>query len=86
MVYAAAVSASLGRPDLVAEHRSVLETLGLPTKPSGARWEQVRDYMRVDKKYRAGIRMVVLNKPGVPEVVNVKEKVLRKAWDEVTSS
>jgi 3-dehydroquinate synthase len=85
MVYAAAVSAALGRPNLVDEHRSVLEALGLPTKPSGARWEQVLDYMRIDKKYRGGIRMVVLNEPGAPEVVNVKPKVLRDAWDEVTA-
>jgi 3-dehydroquinate synthase len=85
MVYAAIVAARLGRADLVEEHRETLGALGLPTKPSGARWEQVRDFMRVDKKYKGGVRMVVLNEPGQPEVVHVKEKILREAWDEVST-
>jgi 3-dehydroquinate synthase len=85
MVYAAAVGAALGHADLVDEHRSVLGSLGLPTTASGARWEQVRDFMRVDKKYRSGIRMVVLDAPGVPKVVHVKDKVLRDSWDAVAS-
>ena len=83
MVYAAIVGAALGRVDLVDEHRSTLDALGLPTTASGARWEQVRDFMRVDKKYKGGVRMVVLNTPGQPEVVAVKEKVLRDAWGQL---
>jgi 3-dehydroquinate synthase len=83
MVYAAAVGAALGRPDLTDEHRSVLDALGLPVVATGTRFDQVREFMQIDKKYKRGVRMVVLSEPGVPEVVNVKEKVLRQAWDAV---
>jgi 3-dehydroquinate synthase len=85
MVYAAAVSATLGRLDasLVDDHRRVLNGVDLPTTAAGVSWDQLRGFMRLDKKYRGGIRMVVLSALGQPEVVQVKEKTLRAAWGEV---
>ena len=86
MVYAASVSVALGRGDgsMLAEHRSVLDAVGLPTTASGSRWDQIREFMRRDKKYKSGTRMVVLDAPGRPEIVHVKDKVLRAAWDDVS--
>jgi 3-dehydroquinate synthase len=64
LVYAAELSRLAGRADdqLVARHRSVLESLGLPTSYPAGRWDPLYDAMRRDKKTRGDqLRFVVLD-------------------------
>lgn len=86
MVYAAAVSAASGVGDaqLLAEHRRVLEALGLPTRVEGVSWPEVRERMAMDKKYSRGQRLVLLEGVGNPIVREVPEKTLKKAFAEVS--
>jgi 3-dehydroquinate synthase len=68
LVYAAELAAAVGRlpSDVVARHRSVLSSLGLPTTYDGP-WPAVLEAMRVDKKARgAMLRFVVLDGIGRP--------------------
>jgi 3-dehydroquinate synthase len=63
MVFAAELARLAGRLDdaVVARHRAVLESLGLPTTYRGDRWEQLLSAMRRDKKTRGDLlRFVVL--------------------------
>jgi 3-dehydroquinate synthase len=63
MVFAAELARLAGRLDeeVVARHRSVLTSLGLPTTYRGDRWEQLSAAMRRDKKARGSLlRFVVL--------------------------
>lgn len=88
MVYAAAVSALIGLsgPDLIAEHRRVLDAVGLPTVVEGMSWNEVRERMAMDKKHAGGLRLVLLEGVGRPVVRPVPEKVLRRAFAEVSAS
>ncbi len=87
MVYAAAVSELLGvGHELVAEHRRVLESVGLPTRIDGVEWNDVRGRMAMDKKYARGQRLVVLKGMGAPVVQEVPEKVLKRAFGEVSAT
>ncbi|WP_020143974.1 3-dehydroquinate synthase [Terracoccus sp. 273MFTsu3.1] len=68
MVYVAELARLTGHltgPDgdaLVARHRSVLESLGLPTTYAGGRWDELLTAMRRDKKSRGStLRFVVLD-------------------------
>ena len=64
MVYAAELARLAGRltDDVVARHRSVLSTLGLPVSYRGDRWEQLLAAMQRDKKTRGSmLRFVVLD-------------------------
>jgi len=85
MVYAAAVSQIVARTteDLVASHRRILESVGLPTRVEGVTWSEVRDRMQLDKKYAQGMRLVLLTKGGEPVVERVSEKILERAFQEV---
>ena len=68
LVYAAELAAAVGRlpSDVVARHRSVLSSLGLPTTYDGP-WPAVLEAMRVDKKARGVVlRFVVLDGIGRP--------------------
>ncbi|MGH2759384.1 MAG: 3-dehydroquinate synthase [Actinomycetota bacterium] len=87
MVYAAAVSQLAGRVagDLVADHRRVLEAVGLPTGIDGVGWSEVRERMGMDKKYAKGVRLVILEGLGKPVVRTVPEKTLKRAFAEVSS-
>jgi 3-dehydroquinate synthase len=87
MVFAATVSAALGRSDesLAVEHERVLGGVGLPTKAAGVSWEQVKEFMKMDKKYRGGVRMVLLDAPGSPQIVRVSQRVLRDAFEKVSA-
>lgn len=87
MVYAAAVSERLGLADagLIAEHRRVLEAVGLPTTIEGLGWSEVRERMTMDKKYAGGVRFVLLEEPGRPVLRSVPERVLRRAYEDVAS-
>jgi 3-dehydroquinate synthase len=63
LVFAAALSARAGilDPDCAARHRTVLESLGLPTSYDAAAWPALRAAMSMDKKTRgATLRFVVL--------------------------
>jgi 3-dehydroquinate synthase len=87
MVYAAAVS-ELMDPEraLVADHRRVLESVGLPTRVKGVEWNDVRQRMTMDKKYARGQRLVVLRGIGAPVVQDVPEKILKRAFLEVSAA
>jgi 3-dehydroquinate synthase len=85
MVYAARVSSLLGLPDLVDEHRHVLEAVGLPTRVGGLGWSQVSKRMQTDKKFSGGARLVLLKGRGSPVVRKVDPKVLREAFAEVSA-
>jgi len=63
----------LGLPaDVVARHRDVFSSLGLPTSYDGASWGQLRALMARDKKARGDhLRLVLLRAPG--DVVIVKD-------------
>jgi 3-dehydroquinate synthase len=86
MVYAAAVAefADVAKTSLVAGHRATLESVGLPTRIEGVAWNDVRDRMMVDKKYAKGLRFVLLKQPGETVVDRVPQKVLAKAFEEVS--
>jgi len=70
LVYAAELARLAGRLDdaVVARHRSVLASVGLPTSYRADRWTQLMDAMSRDKKSRGSVlRLVVLDalaKPG----------------------
>ncbi|MBX9245866.1 3-dehydroquinate synthase [Actinotalea ferrariae] len=69
MVFAAELARLAGRlDDAVADrHRTVLESLGLPTTYRGDRWERLLTAMRRDKKSRGDLlRFVVLEGIGRP--------------------
>ncbi len=85
MTFAAALAAELGMPNFVAEHRRVLEALGLPTRGAGdIPVKAALEVMRGDKKYDAGIRFVLLEAPGKPTVVSdVSADAIERAYEEV---
>jgi len=85
MTFAAALAAELGLPNFIAEHRRVLEALGLPTRGVGdVPFKAVWEVMRGDKKYDAGIRFVVLEAPGRAKIVSdVPREALERAYEEV---
>jgi 3-dehydroquinate synthase len=69
MVFAAELARLAGYlpDDVVARHRSVLTSLGLPTSYRGDRWDQLLATMRRDKKSRGDLlRFVVLEGVGRP--------------------
>jgi len=69
MVFAAELARLAGRlgDDVVARHRSVLSSLGLPVTYRGDRWEQLYAAMQRDKKTRGDLlRFVVLEGVGRP--------------------
>ena len=73
LVFAAELSAARGRLDaaVVERHRAVLASLGLPTTYDRARWPQLLDAMRVDKKARGDrLRFVVLDGLGRPGILD----------------
>jgi 3-dehydroquinate synthase len=69
MVYAAELARLAGRldDDVVARHRAVLTSVGLPVTYRPDRWEQLHAAMRRDKKSRGDLlRFVVLDGVGRP--------------------
>lgn len=84
MMFAAHLGARLGLADLVAEHRRALEGLGLPVGGAGCAYEDVAGAWARDKKYRRGMRFVVLEDLGRPRLVgDVPEADLRAAYEAV---
>jgi 3-dehydroquinate synthase len=87
LVFAAALGRHAGRLDDVtaARHRSVLESLGLPTGYRADAWPDLHAAMRVDKKARgARLRFVVLDGPAQPSILDSPaDDLLRAAYAEV---
>ena len=82
MVFAAELARLAGRLDdgLVARHRSVLESLGLPQTYRGDRWPQLLDAMRRDKKTRGDVlRFVVLDGLARPSRLEGPDPALLRA-------
>ena len=90
MVFAAELAVRVGvmDPELLARHRSVLDSVGLPTSYAGADWEQRRAAMARDKKARgATLRFIVVSEAGVTQrLVGPDEALLREAFDAVSAS
>jgi shikimate kinase/3-dehydroquinate synthase len=85
MVFAAAIAelTGTGGADIVAQHRKAFDAVGLPTRVEGMSWGEVRDRMKIDKKYSRGLRFVLLTEPGKPVVQRVPQKMLERAFAEV---
>ncbi|WP_331714525.1 3-dehydroquinate synthase [Auraticoccus cholistanensis] len=83
MVYVAELAEVVGlqQPALRDRHRSVLTTLGLPTRYSGASFEALLEAMRLDKKTRGStLRFVALEDLAVPTILSgPEEAALREA-------
>jgi 3-dehydroquinate synthase len=80
MVFAARLAESLGvaPPGLAARHVRLLGSLGLDVDAPPPPVEQVLEAMRMDKKYRSGLRFVLLEDIGRPRVVDdVPESAIR---------
>ena len=79
MVFVAELSRLAGRSgdDLVDRHRSVLESLGLPTTYRGDRWPQLMEAMAIDKKARGSLlRFIILERVGKPAVLEGPDPAL----------
>lgn len=89
MVFAAELARLAGRlPDAAVDrHRSILESLSLPTEYPGGRWSQLYATMQRDKKTRAGVlRFIVLDDIGRPTVLRGPEpSLLVGAYAEISS-
>jgi 3-dehydroquinate synthase len=87
MMYAAELSRLAGRlPDASAErHRTILESLGLPTTYRAGAWQQLLATMQRDKKTRGSmLRFIVLDEIGKPTVLQAPdESLLFAAYQEV---
>ncbi|GAA4094490.1 MULTISPECIES: 3-dehydroquinate synthase [Actinomadura] len=88
MVYAAELARLAGRlpADLVARHRSVLASVGLPTAYRADAWPRLRAAMSIDKKARgATLRFVVLDGLAEPGRLEAPaEDLLTAAYREVS--
>ena len=73
---------------LVARHRSVLESVGLPTSYRGDRWDALLTVMRRDKKSRGStLRFVVLDGLARPtRLVGPSDDLLREAYGRASTS
>jgi 3-dehydroquinate synthase len=71
MVFAARVAEATGlaQPGLAAGHVELLAALGLPVGGVRLEPDRVLAAMATDKKQRQGLRLVLLRRPGEPEVV-----------------
>lgn len=89
MMFAAELSRLAGRlPDAVADrHRSILDSLSLPTEYPVGRWNTLLATMQRDKKARAGmLRFIVLDDLAKPTVLAGPEtSLLFAAYQEVGS-
>jgi 3-dehydroquinate synthase len=89
MMFAAELARLSGRlPDAVADrHRSVLESLSLPTSYPAGRWETLLATMQRDKKTRGGmLRFIVLDDLARPTILAGPEpSLLFAAYQEIAS-
>jgi 3-dehydroquinate synthase len=88
MVYVAELARAAGMLDdaTVDRHRSVLDSVGLPTTYGGAEWPDLLATMRIDKKSRGDLlRFVVLDRLAHPVVLEgPDEDLLVEAWNAVS--
>jgi len=89
MTYAAELGARSGRlgVDVVARHRSVLSSVGLPTSYPGGSFDELLAVMRRDKKSRGAVlRFVVLEGVGRPvRLEGPDEAWLRDAFTAIST-
>jgi 3-dehydroquinate synthase len=89
MVYVAELSRLAGRldPGIVARHREVLGSVGLPVAYRAGAWPSLRESMAVDKKSRgARLRFVVLDGLASPAILDdPPEELLEQAYQEVSA-
>jgi 3-dehydroquinate synthase len=89
MVYAAELSRLTGSlsDEAVDRHRSILESLTLPTTYPLGRWQTLLSVMQRDKKARAGhLRFVVLDDIAKPSILTAPdESMLYLAYQEIGS-
>lgn len=87
MMFVAELSRLAGRlsDEAVDRHRSILESLGLPTTYRGGAWNTLLATMQRDKKSRGGmLRFVVLDEIGQPTIMQAPdESLLFAAYQEV---
>lgn len=87
MMFAAELARSVGKLDdqTVARHKTILETVGLPTSYPGDRWAALLDGIRRDKKNRGEqLRFVLLERLGAPTIYDVPdESLLFAAYQEI---
>ena len=88
LVYAAALALRAGRLDVAtaARHRTILTSVGLPTRYPRDAWAELYAAMRVDKKARgAKLRFVVLDALAAPSTLDgPDEALLTAAFQEVS--
>ena len=89
LVFAAELGRLAGRTDtdLALRHRTILTSLGLPTRYRGDMWERLYDTMQVDKKTRGSLlRFVVLDGLGRPgRLEGPDPALLAAAYAEISS-
>jgi 3-dehydroquinate synthetase len=78
MVFAARVAEATGlaRPGLADGHVELLAALGLPVGGVRLDPDRVLAAMATDKKHRGGLRLVLLRRPGQPEVVPAPDRAV----------
>lgn len=90
MVFAAEVAVRAGvlSPDVLDQHRTVLQSVGLPTTYAGTSWESLRAAMARDKKSRGStLRFVVLSGIAAPQrLEGPEEHVLTEAFAAVAGA
>jgi 3-dehydroquinate synthetase len=69
-----AEAVGLARPGRAAGHVELLAALGLPVGGVRLDPDQVLAAMATDKKHRRGLRLVLLRRPGQPEVVTAPDR------------
>lgn len=82
MVFAAALGRAAGYPDMVAQHREILGSFGLPVHYDASALDALVEYMAADKKSRAGqLRFVVLREIADPtRLVDPSAELIRAAY------
>ncbi len=87
MLFAAELSRLAGRlsDEAATRHRTVLESLGLPTSYRAGAWSQLLATMQRDKKSRGGmLRFIVLDDIAKPTVLRAPdESLLFAAYQEI---
>lgn len=87
MMFAAELARTSGTlsDDVVERHRSVLESLGLPTSYRFDQWPKLLEVMKRDKKTRGGLlRFVVLDDIARPRIMEVPDQtILYAVYQEV---
>ncbi len=90
MVYVAELSHLTGHLSAagVAEHREILDLLGLPTTYAAGHWDPLLAAMSVDKKARGSLlRFVILDEIGRPSALQgPPPEALRAAYDRISAA